>query len=103
MVDHIKQARLSDRLTDSPAVLVADENDLDINLERILKAAGQSIPSSKRILEINPKHPLIKKLQVGQENQADLIELLLDQALIIEGEKPRDRMKFAHLLSLNLV
>ena len=103
LVDHIKQARLSDRLTDSPAVLVADENDLDINLERILKAAGQSIPSSKRILEINPKHPLIKKLQVGQENQADLIELLLDQALIIEGEKPRDRMKFAHLLSLNLV
>ena len=103
LAENIKEARLSTRLTDSAAVLVADENDLDMGLARMLKATGQSMPAQKRILELNPNHPLVLKLNKGCEGRDDLIEILLDQALILEGEAPRDRIKFAQRLSANLM
>ena len=60
--DRVKEVRVTLRLTDSPACLVADENAMSMNLERMLKAAGQQVPSSAPILEINTRHPIVEKL-----------------------------------------
>ena len=59
----MKDVRVTLRLTDSPACLVADEHDMSGNLERLLKAAGQKVPDRKPILEINPHHPLVQRLK----------------------------------------
>ena len=105
--DVVKDVRRSDRLTDSPVCLVADEGDMDMNLERLLKrhqrlGDGASTP---RILEVNPEHPLIVRLaelstdaKVG-EALADAAWLLLDQARIVEGENPPDPAAFSRRLS----
>ncbi len=103
--DAVKDVRISARLTDSAVCLVADEGDLDIRLERLLKAHRQIDDEAKRILEINPAHPLIARLAVlvGQEGAADALGdfawLLLDQARILEGEaaaRPR-RLRPSHV------
>ena len=99
--DEIKDVRVSDRLTDSAACLVADEGDLDINLERLLKQHGQLDTGFKRILEINPGHALIRSLAaaVGKGATAgrlsDTAWLVLDQARIMEGEKLPDPTAFS--------
>ena len=103
--DAIKDVRSSDRLTDSAVCLVADEGDLDMHLERLLKQHRQLGVAAKRILEINPKHALIQRLaaMVSQEGAADRLSdfawLLLDQARIIEGEQLPDPSAFAKRLS----
>ncbi len=103
--DKVKDVRQSERLTDSACCLVADEGDMDIHLERLLRQHGQTTPQSKRILEVNPRHPLINRLAEtvkGQSNQADAKEaayLLLDQARIMEGDNPEDPSAFAKRLS----
>jgi molecular chaperone HtpG len=76
--------RTTDRLTDSPACLVSDQHGLSTNLERILKAAGQEVPGSKPILEINPAHPLVKRLQAESDDTrfADWSHILFDQATL---------------------
>ncbi len=84
-----KDVRVTFRLTDSPACLVADENDMSGNLQRMLKAAGQAAPESKPILEINPNHPLVQRLkyentEVGSAF-ADWSHILFDQAMLAEG------------------
>jgi len=80
-----KDVRVTFRLTDSPACLVADENELSGNLARMLKAAGQAAPDSKPILEINPDHPLIQRLKYETAKFDDWSHILFDQALLAEG------------------
>ncbi|MCK9258605.1 MAG: molecular chaperone HtpG [Azoarcus sp.] len=83
--ERVKDVKVTLRLTDSPACLVADEHDLGMNLTRILKAAGQSAPISKPILEINPKHPAVLRLKHEDKNFDDWAAVLFDQALLAEG------------------
>jgi len=92
----VKDVRVTHRLTDSPACLVSDAQDLSGNLARMLKAAGQNAPETKPILEINPTHKLVKRL----ENEAadsvfgDLAHVLFDQALLAEGGTLDDPASF---------
>jgi len=81
----VKDVRLSRRLTDSPACLVADENDLGGNLRRILEAAGQAAPEFQPILEINPDHELIGRIKADSPELEDWANVLLDQATLSEG------------------
>jgi molecular chaperone HtpG len=94
--DKVKAVRVTHRLTDSPACLVAGEHDLSGNLERLLKAAGQKTPDSKPVLEINPGHRLLELLR--QENEGtrfdDLVHVLFDQALLAEGGQLDDPASF---------
>ncbi len=83
--DRVKDVKVTLRLTDSPACLVADEHDLGMNLARILKAAGQDAPVSKPILEINPNHPAVLRLKYEEAQFDDWAAVLFDQALLAEG------------------
>ena len=85
-----KDVRISHRLTDSPSCLVADEQDLSNNLQRMLKAAGQNAPDTKPILEINPDHPLVKNLKNETTRFDDWAHILFDQAMLAEGGIPAD-------------
>ncbi|MDR1312070.1 MAG: molecular chaperone HtpG [Burkholderiaceae bacterium] len=80
-----KSVRITNRLTDSPSCLVADEHDMSGNLQRMLKAAGQAAPDSKPILEINPHHPLVNSLRGETDRFDDWAHILFDQALLAEG------------------
>ena len=101
----VKDVRASDRLTDSAVCLVADEGDLDMHLERLLKQHHQLSAAAKRILEINPRHPLIARLAALVEKEGaaaslgDFAWLLLDQARILEGEQLPDPGAFARRLA----
>ncbi|HNH36399.1 MAG TPA: molecular chaperone HtpG, partial [Rhodocyclaceae bacterium] len=87
--ERAKEVRITHRLTDSPACLVADEFDMSANLARILKAAGQKGPDSKPILEINPRHPVVLRLKAEGAKEGgrfdDWAAVLFDQALLAEG------------------
>ncbi|CAL94042.1 molecular chaperone HtpG [Azoarcus olearius] len=83
--ERVKDVKVTLRLTDSPACLVADEHDMGMNLARILKAAGQSAPVSKPILEINPNHPAVLRLKYEEKSFDDWAAVLFDQALLAEG------------------
>ncbi len=85
LMDRVKDVRVSNRLTDSPACLVADEHDIGANLERILKSVGQDAPTFKPILEINPDHPIIVALKPDSDDLADWANVLFDQAALSEG------------------
>ena len=103
--DAVKDVRASKRLTDSAVCLIADEHDMDIHLERLLRQHRQLGADSKRILEINPKHALIAQLVrlAGKDGAADALcdfaWILLDQARILEGEPLPDPALFAKRLS----
>jgi molecular chaperone HtpG len=103
--DAVKDVRASDRLTDSAVCLVADEGDMDMHLERMLKQHRQLDEAAKRILEVNPRNKLVEGLtaMVGKEGaSSELSEfawLLLDQARILEGEQLPDPTAFARRLS----
>jgi molecular chaperone HtpG len=107
--DQVKDVRESQRLTDSAVCLVADEHDLDIHLERLLRTHRQLDTASKRILEINAAHPLMRRLaenlaangtdEAVRARLADIAHLLLDQARIVEGERPADPNDFARRLA----
>ena len=92
--DKVKEVRVSTRLTESPSCLVADERDMGGNLARILKAAGQKVPDAAPILEINPGHAMIKRLQAGDPALAEWASLLFDQALLAEGGQLEDPAAF---------
>ncbi|MGA9333651.1 MAG: molecular chaperone HtpG [Rudaea sp.] len=85
--ERVRDVRVSERLTDSPSCLVFDENDMGLAMQRLLKQAGHEVPASKPILEINPEHPLLGRLQTESDPQhaQDLGLLLLDQAQLLEG------------------
>ena len=87
--DKTKQVRVTTRLVDSPACLVTGEGELSPQLIRMLKDAGQPIPDMKPILEINPEHPLVQKLESSAQFD-DLANIIFDQALIAEGGLPED-------------
>ncbi|MEO7577786.1 MAG: molecular chaperone HtpG [Massilia sp.] len=100
--DKAKDVRVTFRLTDSPACLVADENELSGNLLRMLKAAGQSAPESKPILEINPEHPLVTRLKNQDADSprfGDWSHILFDQALLAEGGSLADPATFVKRLN----
>jgi molecular chaperone HtpG len=92
--ERVKEVRVTHRLTDSPACLVADEHDLSGNLARILKAAGQKVPVSKPILEINPGHPVVQRLKAEEKRFDDWCAVLFDQALLAEGGQLEDPAAF---------
>ena len=97
--DKAKEVRVTFRLTDSPACLVADENELSGNLVRMLKAAGQNAPESKPILEINPDHPLVQRLKYEEARFDDWSHILFDQALLAEGGALADPASFVKRLN----
>ena len=94
LTDKAKDVRVTFRLTDSPACLVADEHDVSGNLQRLLKAAGQKAPDTKPILEINPNHPLVQRLKYEEAKFADWSHLLFDQAMLAEGGLLADPASF---------
>ena len=102
-----REVRVTHRLTESPACLVADEHGMGNNLERLLKAAGQKVPDSKPVLEINPMHPLVRRLkaEVAGTRFDDWSHILFDQALLAEGgqlEDPGTFVKRINSLLLDL-
>jgi molecular chaperone HtpG len=93
--------RTTRRLTDSPACLVSDEHGLSTNLERVLRAAGQAVPGAKPILEINPAHPIVKRLngETDDTRFADWSHILFDQATLAEGGQLDDPAAFVRRLN----
>ena len=85
---------MSARLTSSPACLVADEQDLGGNLQRILKSVGQKIPDAKPILEVNPMHPIMQRLRHEERRIEDWAHLLFEQSLLAEGGTLEDPAGF---------
>jgi molecular chaperone HtpG len=92
--ERVKDVRVTHRLTESPACLVADEHDIGGNLARMLKAAGQKVPASKPILEINPRHPVVLQLRNEVQRFEDWALVLFDQALLAEGGQLDDPAGF---------
>ncbi len=103
--DKVKEVRFSNRLTDSACCLVADEYGMNANMERIMKAMNQAVPDSKRILELNPDHAILKAMaSIHQKDAsaaalADYADLLYDQALLTEGSTIKDPLRFTKLVS----
>lgn len=82
----VQEVKITHRLTDSPACVVLSENDMGFQMRRIMEAAGQTLPEVKPILELNPEHALVARLEAAEgEGFADLARILLDQAIIAEG------------------
>ena len=109
--DHVKEVRLSTRLTESPACLITDAFGITPALARMYRASGQVVPVGKRILELNPDHPLVTGLRQAQQNAdddakraevAETAELLYGTALLAEGGALEDPAKFAELLAHRL-
>ena len=92
--ERVKEVRVTHRLTDSPACLVADEHDVSGNLARILKAARQKAPNAQPILEINPKHPVVLRLKYEEAKFDDWTAVLFEQALLAEGGQLDDPATF---------
>ncbi|HEY7225807.1 MAG TPA: molecular chaperone HtpG [Micromonosporaceae bacterium] len=105
LADQVKQVRLSTRLTTSPACIVTDAADMTPALQRMLRAMGQEVPPSKVILELNPDHPLVRRLREVQEQRPDdegltaSVELLYGTAVLAEGGDLPDPARFARLLA----
>lgn len=103
--EHIKEVRLSTRLTSSAACLVGEKGDLSPQLEAMLRDSGQSVPRTKRILELNPEHVVLARLQARfdenaeDESIADFAELLYGQAVLAEGGELDDPAKFSRRVS----
>ncbi|MDR1989096.1 MAG: molecular chaperone HtpG [Acidobacteriaceae bacterium] len=99
--DRASAVRLTHRLTDSPACLVADEHGMSRHLERILRESGQAPPAQKPILEINPEHPVVARLKAEQDAAlfADWSHILFDQALLAEGGELEDPAMFVKRLN----
>ncbi len=99
--EQVKEVRISHRLTDSPACLVVDAQEMGMNLERMLKAAGQAVPMSKPILEVNAQHPVVSllKAEVDDARFGDFSQILFDQALLSEGGQLNDPAGFVKKLN----
>ncbi|MBA2413601.1 MAG: molecular chaperone HtpG [Burkholderiaceae bacterium] len=101
--DRVKDVRVTLRLTDSPACVVADEHAMSQHLQRLLKDAGQSAPASKPILELNPNHPLLLRLKPDDEQLPAWSALLLDQAVLAEGGQLDNPAEFVKRLNVMLL
>nr|MDJ0863772.1 molecular chaperone HtpG [Gammaproteobacteria bacterium] len=99
--ERVKEVRVTSRLTESPACLVADEHALGGHLERLLKASGQQVAASQPILEVNPKHPLVRRM--GQEQDegrfGDWAHILFDESMLSEGAQLKDPGAFVKRLN----
>ncbi|MES9841993.1 MAG: molecular chaperone HtpG [Candidatus Thiodiazotropha endolucinida] len=97
----VKEIRVSQRLTDSPACLVVEEHDMSANLARVLKSVGQDAPQTKPIMEINAEHPLVERLEGEQDGDkfGDLTKVLFDQAQLAEGGQLDDPAAFVRRLN----
>jgi molecular chaperone HtpG len=106
--EHVKEVRLSTRLTTSPACIVTDADDMTPALQRMLRAMGQEVPPIKAILELNPDHPLVTRLREAHEQRpddegvGDTVELLYGTAVLAEGGDLTDPARFARLLASRL-
>jgi len=104
--DNVEEVRVSNRLTDSPCCLVVPEGGLHAHIERILRAQGQEMPQQKRILELNPDHPVVEKIHLmhSEDNDSaevtDWVRLLHDQALLAEGSPIADPATFAKRMTV---
>jgi molecular chaperone HtpG len=103
--DLVGEVRISGRLKDSAVCLVAGEHDLDPKMVKMFQAMGQDVPTGQRVLEVNPNHDLIGRMKrlfaadPGSEQLKEYVGLLYDQALLLEGDRPRDPVGFARALS----
>lgn len=97
--EQVKDVRVTLRLTESPACLVADSHDMGGNLERLLKSTGQKVSHARPILEINPHHPLLQRLKYEETRFADWSHVLFDQALLAEGGQLEDPAGFVKRLN----
>ncbi|MCB1904050.1 MAG: molecular chaperone HtpG, partial [Gammaproteobacteria bacterium] len=97
----VKEVRISKRLTESPACLVVGDYDMSANLQRVLKQMGQDAPATKPILEVNPTHPLVEKMdqEADEDVFADLAKILFDQATLSEGGQLDDPSAFVQRLN----
>lgn len=101
----VGEVRISGRLKDSAVCLVAGEHDLDPKMVKMFQAMGQDVPKGQRVLEVNPNHELIARMQGlfaadrDSEQLKEYTGLLYDQALLLEGDRPRDPVAFAKALS----
>jgi len=103
--DKAEDVRVTNRLTDSPACIVLNEQDMAMHMQRILREAGHELPGTKPILEINPDHPIVKKLRAEKSKKkfADWSSILFDQALLAEGGQLDDPAGFVAKLNDMLV
>lgn len=101
--DRIKEARVTLRLTDSPACIVADEAGMSEHLKRMLKQAGQNAPDTKPILELNPEHPFIQRLKIENAHFDEWVNVLFDQAVLAEGGQLEDPAGFVRRLNMLLL
>jgi len=103
--EKVGDVRVSNRLTDSPACIVLNEQDMAMHMQRIMKEAGHAMPSSKPILEINPDHPIVKKMDSEKSKKKfdDWSDILFDQALLAEGGQLEDPASFVAKLNKMLV
>ena len=105
LAEHVKEVRLSSRLTTSPACLVSAEHDYSPHLERLLRQGNLNTPKQRRILELNPTHPLLSKLQERVQRDkddallGDYAELLLGYGLLAEGSELHDAVRFTQLVA----
>ena len=109
MVEHIKKAlaekvdevRVSHRLTNSPSCIVLNEQDMALYMQNLLKQAGHEMPNTKPALEINPTHPLLKRMEAETDDErfAEWASVLLDQAILAEGGQLEDPAGFVHRLN----
>ncbi len=97
--ERVKEVRVSSRLTESPACLVADENDPSGNLARILKSVGQSMPESAPILEVNPAHAMLQRMKADDLDLTDWATLLFEQSLLAEGGQLEDPAGFVRRMN----
>ncbi|MBK4765131.1 MAG: molecular chaperone HtpG [Pantoea sp. Brub] len=101
----VKEVRLTHRLTDTPAIVTTDSNEMTTQMAKLFAAAGKELPEVKYIFEINPEHPIIKNI-INMENENSFkkwIELLLDEALLIECGSLEDPNKFIHTINQLLI
>ncbi|MEK9916113.1 MAG: molecular chaperone HtpG [Betaproteobacteria bacterium] len=97
----VKDVRVSNRLVDSPSCLIADENEMSMNLSRMLKAAGQEVPNTDPILEINKDHPIVRKMasESDDERFSDWSSIIFDQAMLADGGTLNDPAAFVGRLN----
>ena len=103
--DDVKDVRMSSRLTDSPSCLIVDDNDMTAQMQQILQAAGQAVPESKPILELNPDHALVSQLKAKLESDdfSEWANVLFDQAALTGGAAVRDSAEFVKRINKLLV
>ena len=101
LTEKVEDVRVTNRLTDSPACLVVGEQDMGAQMRRILEQAGQALPDSKPVFELNPTHPLVVKLDAESDEDrfSDIVDILFDQSTLAEGGQLEDPAAFVHRLN----